>query len=87
MKIRESLQKLERTAVMLAPCVCDSDAAALGPAHWLAQEARPVLPPGDSGREYPRDYGVSRGSCDRDEIGAVLGGVAGGVIGLQVGKG
>lgn len=39
---------------------------------------------GKSGVVYVRDYGVSSGRCNRDEIGAVLGGVTGAVIGSRV---
>lgn len=39
---------------------------------------------GKSGAYYVRDYGISSGKCNRDEIGAVIGGVAGAVIGSQV---
>jgi surface antigen len=39
---------------------------------------------GKSGVAYVRDYGISSGRCNRDEIGAVIGGVTGAVIGGQV---
>jgi len=39
---------------------------------------------GKSGVAYVHDYGISSGRCNRDEIGAVIGGVAGAVIGGQV---
>lgn len=39
---------------------------------------------GKSGVAYVRDYGISGGRCNRDEIGAVIGGVTGAVIGGQV---
>jgi surface antigen len=39
---------------------------------------------GKSGAYYVRDYGIGSGKCNRDEIGAVIGGVAGAVIGSQV---
>lgn len=39
---------------------------------------------GKSGAIYVRDYGISSGRCNRDEIGAVIGGVTGAVIGGQV---
>jgi uncharacterized protein YcfJ len=39
---------------------------------------------GNSGVVYVRDYGISAGRCNRDEIGAVIGGVTGAVIGGQV---
>ena len=39
---------------------------------------------GKTGAVYVEDYGISAGRCNRDEIGAVIGGVAGAVIGRQV---
>lgn len=39
---------------------------------------------GKSGAYYVHDYGVQSGKCNRDEIGAVIGGVTGAVIGSQV---
>ena len=39
---------------------------------------------GKSGVAYVRDYGISSGRCNRDEIGAVIGGVTGAVIGGQM---
>jgi surface antigen len=42
---------------------------------------------GYTGREWPRDYGIVTGHCNRDEIGTVLGAVVGGAIGSQVGEG
>jgi surface antigen len=42
---------------------------------------------GYTGRQWPRDYGIVEGHCDRDEIGTVLGAVVGGAVGSQVGEG
>ncbi|MFO7542133.1 MAG: glycine zipper domain-containing protein [Thiobacillus sp.] len=39
---------------------------------------------GKSGAVYVSDYGISAGRCNRDEIGAVIGGVTGAVIGGRV---
>ncbi|HMM47738.1 MAG TPA: glycine zipper 2TM domain-containing protein [Thiobacillaceae bacterium] len=39
---------------------------------------------GKSGVAYRHDYGIASGRCNRDEIGAVIGGVTGAVIGGQV---
>ena len=39
---------------------------------------------GKSGVIYVNDYGIASGRCNRDEIGAVIGGVSGAVIGGQV---
>lgn len=41
---------------------------------------------GKSGAVYVSDYGISAGRCNRDEIGAVIGGVTGAVIGSQVAR-
>lgn len=42
---------------------------------------------GYTGRDWDRDYGVLEGSCNRKEIGTVLGAVVGGAIGSQIGDG
>ena len=86
MNIRQSLQKLACTALLVAPCVVLAAPPPWAPAHGWRKKHDPYYA-GYSGREYERDYGVSRGGCNRDEIGAVLGGIAGGVVGSQVGKG
>ncbi|PKO63788.1 MAG: hypothetical protein CVU23_09590 [Betaproteobacteria bacterium HGW-Betaproteobacteria-17] len=39
---------------------------------------------GKSGVSYVNDYGISAGRCNRDEIGTVIGGVTGAVIGGQI---
>lgn len=39
---------------------------------------------GKTGAVYVRDYGILSGRCNRDEIGAVIGGVAGAAVGSQV---
>lgn len=39
---------------------------------------------GKTGVTYVHDYGIASGRCNRDEIGAVIGGVTGAVIGGQV---
>lgn len=35
----------------------------------------------------PPDYGITRGTCNREQLGAVIGGTIGGAIGSRVGKG
>ena len=42
---------------------------------------------GKSGVAYVRDYGISSGRCNRDEIGTVIGGVTGAVISMFAGAG
>jgi surface antigen len=42
---------------------------------------------GYAGRQWPQDYGIYSGHCNRDAVGAVLGGVVGGAIGSTIGHG
>jgi surface antigen len=86
MNIRNSLQTLALSAALVAPCLALATPPPWAPAHGWRKKHDPYYA-GYSGRQYAYDYGVSRGSCNRDEIGAVLGGIAGGVIGSKVGEG
>jgi len=56
------------------------------PAHGWRKKHDPYYV-GYEGRRWPSDYGVLRGSCNREAIGAVLGAAVGGAIGSRVGKG
>lgn len=59
------------------------------PAHgWRAKhEAHPVYAlPWRSGPQ-PQSYGVEEGTCNRQLLGSVLGGVAGAALGSTIGKG
>lgn len=53
-----------------------------GDGHGRHKESRRYE--GKSGAVYAHDYGISSGRCNRDEIGAVVGGISGAVIGGQV---
>jgi surface antigen len=86
MNLRNSLQTLALSAALVAPCLALATPPPWAPAHGWRKKHDPYYA-GYSGRQYEADYGISRGNCNRDEIGAVLGGVAGGVIGAEVGKG
>jgi surface antigen len=50
------------------------------PAHGWRKKNDPAYV-GYTGTQWERDYGVTSGRCNREEIGAVLGGAAGAVIG------
>lgn len=54
------------------------------PAHGYYKDKPAKHHKGKSGVIYARDYGIASGRCNRDEIGAVIGGVTGAVIGGQV---
>jgi surface antigen len=56
------------------------------PAHGWRKKYDPHYV-GYEGRRWPSDYGVLRGSCNREAIGAVLGAAVGGAIGSRVGQG
>lgn len=53
------------------------------PAHGWRKKHDPYYL-GYTGRKWDSDYGIVEGRCNRDEIGTVLGAVAGGAIGSQV---
>ena len=71
-------------ATLLAAGPALADPPAHAPAHgdYNAKPAKHY--PGRSGGAYLHDYGIASGRCNRDEIGAVIGGVTGAVIGGQV---
>src|SRR5262245_47970248 len=52
------------------------------PAHGWRKKHDPAYV-GYTGTQWEHDYQVSSGSCNREEIGAVVGGVVGGVIGAH----
>jgi surface antigen len=68
------------------PCIALATPPPWAPAHGWRKKNDPTYA-GYSGRSWSDDYGVRSGRCDRAEVGAVLGGVAGGVIGAEAGKG
>jgi surface antigen len=55
------------------------------PAHGWRKKHDPHYV-GYEGRRWPSDYGVMRGGCDLQAIGAVLGGAVGVTIGSRVGE-
>jgi surface antigen len=79
-----------RAVAALVLTVFSASTMADPPAHAKAHGWRKKNDPyyvGYTGKEWPRDYGVIDGRCNRDEIGTVLGAVVGGAIGSQVGEG
>ena len=67
--------------VLAAPAVADPPAHA--PAHGWRQKHDPYYI-GYTGRQWPRDYGILSGKCNREAVATVLGGVVGGVIASRV---
>jgi surface antigen len=91
MRIRS---RLSRTLVTLALAVgvlavtaprnSYADPPPWAPAHGKRKKGEDYT--GYNGKKWKRDYGVLEGRCNREAVGAVLGGIAGGAIGSQVGK-
>lgn len=79
---------LAATAALLLPMApaTYADPPPWAPAHGWRKKHDPYYT-GYSGRDWPRDYGVIDGRCNRSAVGAVLGGAVGGAIGSTVGKG
>lgn len=74
-------------ALLIAlPCVALATPPSWAPAHGWRTKNDPTYA-GYSGRHWSDDYGVRSGRCNRAEVGAVLGAVAGGAIGAEAGKG
>ena len=63
-----------------------ADPPAHAPAHGWRKKHDPEYV-GYTGNRWERDYDIREGRCNRDAIGAVLGGVAGAAIGSKIGDG
>jgi surface antigen len=85
-RVRRVLGRTVLVLLLALPCIALATPPAWAPAHGWRKKHDPAYA-GYSGRSWNDDYGVRSGRCDRAEIGAVLGGVAGGVIGAEAGKG
>lgn len=85
-RARRILPKTLVAAALALPCIALASPPSWAPAHGWRKKNDPTYP-GYSGRQWEYDYGVRSGRCDRAEIGAVLGGVAGAAVGSEVGKG
>jgi surface antigen len=72
-------------AVTLLPCVALATPPPWAPAHGWRAKNDPTYA-GYSGRNWDHDYGVQSGRCDREQVGALLGGIAGAAIGAEAGK-
>jgi len=71
---------------VLLPCVALATPPPWAPAHGWRAKNDPTYA-GYSGRNWEHDYGVQSGRCDREEVGALLGGIAGGAAGAAAGNG
>lgn len=83
-----TLLKRAMSALVIGLCLASSTSFAEPPDHAKAHGWRKKNDPayvGYTGRTWERDYGILEGSCNRKEIGTVVGAVIGGAIGSQVG--
>ncbi len=69
--------------VFLTAGVALADPPSHAPAHGWRKKHDPYYA-GYSGYKYREDFGILSGRCNRDAIGAVLGGAAGALIGREV---
>lgn len=66
-------------SISVAAPIALADPPPHAPAHgWRAKHR------GYTGYEWYNDYGITRGRCNREEVGTVLGAVTGGAIGAAV---
>ena len=90
MKIAFALTRMLTLATLAlmfaAPLTSYADPPPHAPAHGWRKKHDPNYV-GYTGKKWDRDYGVVEGRCNREAVGAVLGGAIGGVIGSQVAKG
>lgn len=70
----------------LCPTVVPADPPAHAPAHGWRMKHDPHYR-GYSGKQWPTDYGILSGRCNREAVATVLGGMAGAAIGSRVGDG
>jgi surface antigen len=75
-------------AVMLALSLTPvwADPPPWAPAHGWRKKHDPYYE-GYSGKKWNDDYGISAGRCNRQAVGAFVGGALGAAVGSQIGKG
>jgi surface antigen len=72
-------------STLTLPCVALGAPPPWAPAHgWRAKTETTYA--GYSGHIWVHDFGVQSGRCDRDQVGALLGGIAGGAVVAEPGK-
>jgi surface antigen len=85
-RARHIVARVLLVLLIALPCIALATPPSWAPAHGWRKKNDPTYA-GYSGRSWSDDYGVRSGRCDRAEVGAVLGGMAGGVIGAEAGQG
>jgi surface antigen len=72
-------------SIIALPTLASAEPPPWAPAHGLRAKQGTAYA-GYSGHAWVNDYGVRSGRCDREQVGALLGGIAGGAIGAEAGK-
>ncbi|HZM36631.1 MAG TPA: RT0821/Lpp0805 family surface protein [Burkholderiales bacterium] len=81
------MKNIAAAAVVIALAVVASPSPAQPPDHAKAHGWRKKNDPtyvGYTGKKWEKDYGIAAGRCNSAEVGAVLGGVTGAVVGSRV---
>jgi surface antigen len=76
------LLPLTAAAALMSASLALAEPPAHAPAHGWRKKNDPGYV-GYTGTRWERDYGVTSGRCNREEIGAVLGGAAGAAVGSR----
>lgn len=69
----------------ISTSVAFADPPSHAPAHGWRKKHDPYYQ-GYTGKRWAKDYGVYSGRCNREAVGAVIGGAVGGVIGNRAGS-
>lgn len=84
-RIRTGLLGLALALTLAAPVPVSADPPPWAPAHgWRAKQKGKQA---KQHRGYVAPFGIGEGTCRRELLGSVLGGVAGAAAGTQIGKG
>ncbi len=72
-------------STIVLPSLALAEPPPWAPAHGLRAKQGAAYT-GYSGQAWVNDYGVRSGRCDRQQVGALLGGIAGAAVGAEAGK-
>lgn len=78
-------RKIALVLLMAAATTAIADPPDHAKAHGWRKKHDPEYV-GYTGRAWERDYGILEGTCNRKEVGTVLGAVVGGALGSQIGS-
>jgi surface antigen len=82
---RRTFSRAFAILTLALPCIALAAPPSWAPAHGWRKKNDPAYA-GYSGRSWNDDYGVQSGHCNREDVGAVLGGITGGAVGAEIGR-